>query len=177
MISSASINIDKFPIVLYTTGNCIDNGRKDSEGGWGFVLLWNNLEYYRSGYEKSTTNNRMEMIAVIQGLLEIKNKRGGLKEGNVLVISDSKYVTDGITDLYIWQKYGWRMRENEDDKSSQSVNLDLWKEMLDLCQVVNPTFLWVKGHSGNKYNELCDLMADTSITLRREYSNKVRNSV
>jgi ribonuclease HI len=68
--------------------------------------------------------------------------------------------------MYRWEKKGWKKK-----------NVDLWKEMFELCKILKPSFFWVKGHSGNKYNELCDSLADTSIYLRQEYSKCVRNSI
>jgi ribonuclease HI len=158
----------QFPIILYTDGACINNGSKNAAGGWAYVLLWDSMkkEFWHSNFEQPTTNNRMELRSIISGLQEIKS-RWHSPYPKIAVISDSKYCIQGASSwMYRWRKKGWKKK-----------NPDLWKEMFDLCQTLNPSFFWVKGHSGSKYNELCDSLAETSISLRQEYSKNVRSSI
>jgi ribonuclease HI len=76
--------------------------------------------------------------------------------------------------MYNWKRKGWKSKGK---KENTLLNLDLWKEMFDLCKILNPSFFWVKGHSGNKYNEICDSLSTTSLSLRQEYSKSIRNSI
>jgi ribonuclease HI len=123
-------------------------------------------EFWHSNFEQPTTNNRMELRSILSGLQEIKS-RWTHPYPKIAVISDSKYCVNGASIwMYRWEKRGWKKK-----------NADLWKEMFDFCNILKPSFFWVKGHSGNKYNELCDSLAETSISLRQEYSKNVRNSI
>jgi ribonuclease HI len=170
-----SIDISQFPILLYADGACKKNGQKNSIGGWGFVLIWDNLtkECHRAGFENHTTNNRMEIKSVLWGLEEIKIRWGNLKKGNVLVMSDSQYTINGASSwMYGWQRLGWRKRKKEN--KNPLLNIDLWKQMFDICKEINPTFLWIRGHTGNHYNELCDNLADTAIKTQSSYSKIIR---
>lgn len=134
-------------VEIYTDGACTGN---PGRGGFGAVLIYNGNEKQIScGYRK-TTNNRMELMAAVESL-------GLLKEPcNVTLYSDSKYLTDAINQkwLFTWQKNGWK----KSDKKSV-LNTDLWTKLLNLLEVHNVTFIWVKGHAGNKYNEICDALA------------------
>jgi ribonuclease HI len=131
-------------------------------------------EYRHSNFEQSTTNNRMEMKSILFGLYDIKS-RWPSPYPKIAVISDSQYCIKGASIwMYDWERKGWRRKINKENSLS---NVDLWKEMFVLCQILNPSFFWVKGHNGNKYNELCDSIADTSLSLRQEYLKNVRNSI
>jgi ribonuclease HI len=170
----------KFPILLYVDGSCINNGSKDAFGGWAYVLLWDSMkkEIRHSNFEQPTTNNRMELKGILSGLQDIKS-RWIYPYPKIAVISDSKYCINGAsTWMYKWEKQGWKRTKNAKAGSKHSLsNIDLWKEMFELCQILKPSFFWVKGHNGNKYNEICDELSDTSALLRQEYSKIIRNSI
>lgn len=134
-------------VTLYTDGACSGN---PGPGGWGVVLLYDGHEKQLSGGEKNTTNNRMELTAVIKGL-------EALKEPCIVELySDSKYVIDALEKG--WAK-GWKARGWVKSDKKPAMNPDLWERLLELCgkHVVN--LHWVKGHSNNPFNERCDLLA------------------
>ena len=143
-------------VTLYTDGAA--RGNPDGPGGYGSILTYidgNGKIHERefsSGYKK-TTNNRMELMAVIVGLEAL------IKPCRVEVISDSKYVTDAFNQHWIesWIKKGWKRGKNEDVK-----NIDLWKRLLKAIELHQVTFTWVKGHAGHKENERCDLLATSA---------------
>lgn len=133
-------------IVIYTDGACLGN---PGRGGWGAVLLYK--EHYKeiSGNEKLSTNNRMELKAVIEGLRSLK------KLSQVTIYTDSKYVMDGITKwIFNWKKNGWKSADKKPVK-----NVDLWQELDQEVAKHQIKWVWVKGHSGNKYNEIVDVLA------------------
>jgi len=132
---------------IYTDGACQGN---PGPGGYGVVLLsGEHRKELSSGYRR-TTNNRMELLAVIEGLAALNEKC------KVRVYSDSKYVVDALAKGWAvkWRKNGW-MR----NKQEAAINPDLWERLLDLCQGHVMTYHWVKGHSGNRENERCDRLA------------------
>jgi ribonuclease HI len=133
-------------IEIYTDGSCLGNPGK---GGWGAVLLYKNHEKKISGKEDNTTNNRMELRAVIEGLKTLK------KSSKIVVYTDSKYVMEGIQSwIKGWKKNGWRTANRKPVKNS-----DLWQE-LDLEVVKHQIeWIWVKGHAGNHFNEIADSLA------------------
>ena len=137
--------------IIYTDGACSCNPGK---GGWGLVIIRNNkkLEYY--GSEQNTTNNRMEMTAIIQGLSKCKD------DENILLFSDSKYVLKGIKDWMLnWKQNNWKSVKNKPIK-----NKDLWLIIDGLIQKkVNARFNWVKAHSNNEYNNRADYLAKLGI--------------
>ena len=124
-------------IELYTDGACSGN---PGPGGWGAILRWKGHEKALSGGDPHTTNNRMELSAVIQGLKQLK------EPCLVTLISDSKYVCDAISKGWArsWQKNGWR----KSDKSP-ALNIDLWEELLQLLDTHTVTVRWVKGDAGH----------------------------
>ncbi len=132
---------------IYTDGSCRKN---PGPGGWGAVLVYGERELELHGGEAQTTNNRMELTAVIKALSALK------RPCDVTLVSDSKYVCDGMTKGWAesWKKRGWRKSDN-----SPALNPELWEELLELCKVHAVTFVWVKGHAGHPYNERCDAMA------------------
>ena len=134
-------------VTLYTDGACSGN---PGPGGWGAILEYQGHELELSGGEQSTTNNRMELTAVIQGL-----KR--LKEPCVVELySDSKYVIDALEKGWAvnWQRRGWVKGDKK-----PALNPDLWQELLDLAKLHDLRCHWVKGHAQNPKNERCDALA------------------
>ena len=134
-------------VEIYTDGACTGNPGK---GGFGAVLIYNGNEKRISRGYRKTTNNRMELMAAIEALKLLKEKC------KVTLYSDSKYLTDAINKNWLqsWQKNGWRKA----DKKSV-LNIDLWKQLIELKNNHDVTFVWVKGHDGNSYNEICDTLA------------------
>lgn len=134
-------------VEIYTDGACSGN---PGPGGWGAVLIYNGVEKQLSGSEKETTNNRMELSAVITALKALK------EPCNVTLTTDSKYVCDAVNKGWLnsWQKNSW----NKADKKPV-LNIDLWQELLPLLDKHRVEFIWVKGHNGHKYNEICDKLA------------------
>ena len=128
-------------IEMFTDGACSGN---PGPGGWGTILRYNGIEKELSGGEADTTNNRMELTAVIEGLKALK------EPCEVTVCTDSKYVSDAVT-------LGWA--KNWKKKGGDVKNPDLWEKLLKLVELHDITYVWVKGHAGNKYNEICDTLA------------------
>ena len=133
-------------VVLYTDGACQGN---PGPGGWGVVMRCDGKEKEMSGGERDTTNNRMELMAVICGLEALK------KPCDVAVYSDSKYVIRGMTEwLENWQKNQWKSASKKPVK-----NVDLWKKLAALAMHHRVTWHWVKGHAGCAENERADALA------------------
>lgn len=134
-------------IELFTDGACSGN---PGPGGWGAVLRYNGHEKELSGGEKETTNNRMELTAAIMGLSALK------EPCKVRLVTDSKYVSDGITKGWAesWRKNNWRKADKK-----PALNPDLWEKLLDLIAIHDVTIEWVKGHAGHPENERCDSLA------------------
>lgn len=134
-------------VEIYTDGACSGNPGK---GGWGAVLVYNKSEKQLSGANPDTTNNRMELTAVIEALKALK------EPCEVTLTTDSKYVCDAINKgwVYSWQKKGWKKSDGK-----TALNIDLWQELLTLLEKHKVEFVWVKGHAGHKYNEICDALA------------------
>lgn len=134
-------------IEIYTDGACSGNPGK---GGWGAVLVYKGNEKQLSGAEMQTTNNRMELTAVIKALEQLK------EPCKVSLTTDSKYVCDSVTKgwVYSWQKNNWRKADKK-----PALNADLWQELLEQLSIHDVEFHWVKGHNGHKYNEICDKLA------------------
>lgn len=139
--------MDKETVNLYTDGACSGN---PGPGGWGCVLEYKGVKKELSGGEANTTNNRMELIAVISGLKALKFPC------KVKITTDSKYVSDAVTLGWAkkWQQNNW-MR----NKKEKAQNVDLWEELLNLLDTHDVTFCWVKGHAGHPQNERCDFLA------------------
>ena len=132
---------------IYTDGACSGNPGK---GGWGAVLVYKGAEKEISGAEKQTTNNRMELTAVIKALQLLK------EPCEVNLTTDSKYVCDAVNKgwVYGWKKKGWIKSDKK-----PALNVDLWEELLEQLKIHDVTFNWVKGHNGHAYNERCDKLA------------------
>ena len=134
-------------VTLYTDGACSGN---PGPGGWGAILEYAGTEKELSGGEAQTTNNRMELTAVIAGL-------SALKEPCIVELySDSKYVIDGLSKGWAisWRKNGWKKADKK-----PALNPDLWEKLLDLTQIHQLHYHWVKGHAENPMNNRCDEMA------------------
>ena len=132
---------------IFTDGACRGN---PGRGGWGAVLVYKGVEKELSGGEPMTTNNRMELSAVIAALSALR------EPCEITLTSDSKYVVDAVTKGWArsWQARGWI----KPDKSP-ALNPDLWEKLLKLLDYHDVTFVWVKGHAGHPYNERCDKLA------------------
>lgn len=133
-------------VKIYTDGACSGN---PGPGGWGAVLQYNGAEKELSGHEDNTTNNRMELMAAIKALEELK------RPCRVELYTDSVYVQQGITTwIKGWKAKGWPARIK---------NQDLWKELDELTTKHDITFHWVKGHAGHPENERADALATAAI--------------
>ncbi|MBQ6908002.1 MAG: ribonuclease HI [Clostridia bacterium] len=132
---------------LYTDGACSGN---PGPGGYGAILKYGDYTKEISGGEPLTTNNRMELMAVISGLEALK------EPCRVILTSDSKYVIDALENGWAkkWQENGW-MRTKKD----KALNPDLWERLLKLTEYHQMEYVWVKGHAGHPENEKCDKMA------------------
>jgi len=139
-------------IEIYTDGACSGN---PGPGGWGALMLYNGHEKEMFGGEEETTNNRMEMMAVIEALGALK------KNSNVKLYTDSKYVMQGITEwLEGWKARGWKTASKKPVK-----NKDLWERIDEQVQKHNVEFIWVKGHAGHPENERADELARSGIPM------------
>lgn len=138
-------------VELYTDGACSGNPGK---GGWGAVLIYKGIQKQFSGYEEQTTNNRMEITAVVKGLQLLK------ESCQVTVFSDSAYVCNAFLQNWIdnWQANGWKTANKKPIS-----NKDLWLELVDLCKQHQVEFVKVKGHADNQLNNLCDKLATGEI--------------
>lgn len=134
-------------IDLYTDGACSGN---PGIGGWAALLIYNGKQKEISGGEIETTNNRMELTAVIKGLEALKEKC------KVVIHSDSAYVVNAINNNWLinWQLNGWKTSSKD-----EVLNRDLWEQLLELLSIHSSTFVKVKGHSTNELNNLCDKLA------------------
>ena len=134
-------------VEIYTDGSCKQN---PGPGGWGAVLVYQGKELELSGGQADTTNNRMELTAVIEALKKLR------EPCQVTLTTDSKYVSDGISKGWAasWKARGWKKADK-----SPALNPDLWGTLLDLCETHTVEFVWVKGHAGHPYNERCDTLA------------------
>ncbi len=138
-------------VILYTDGACSGN---PGPGGWGYILRHSasGKEIERSGGEANTTNNRMEMLAVIEGLKALT------RPTTVELVSDSKYVLQGIEEwMPRWKANGWRRKEGNTFKPVK--NVELWQEIDELVRKHKIRFTHVKGHAGHPENERCDQLA------------------
>ena len=131
---------------IYTDGACLGN---PGPGGWAAIIIENNQEKIFSGRNDMTTNNRMELLAVIKALESINHYF------EIIIHTDSKYVIDGITSwIKTWKANGWKSANKQPVK-----NIDLWKKLDINAKKHNIKWVWVKGHSGNTYNEKVDEIA------------------
>lgn len=138
------------PIVIYADGACKGN---PGPGGWGVLMVWNGVERELCGGEAATTNNRMELLAVIRALEALK------RESLVQVFTDSQYVQKGMTEwLSGWKRRHWKTADNKPVK-----NVDLWQRLDELARAHRVSWHWVKGHAGHPGNERADQLANRGI--------------
>ena len=158
-------------IHIYTDGGCSGN---PGPGGWGYVIMRNEeggrrngeegnsvLLEEKCGGEKLTTNNRMELQAVIAALEALPQLKAGAEK--ITIFTDSQYVQKGIT-CWIddWKKRGWKTSDKKPVK-----NQDLWQRLEALAAAFSINWTWVKGHSGNEYNEHCDALTQKAIACNQ----------
>ncbi|CAC9442515.1 Ribonuclease HI (EC 3.1.26.4) [uncultured Gammaproteobacteria bacterium] len=138
-------------IIIYTDGGCRGN---PGIGGWGVWLRYGKREKKLNGSEKDTTNNRMELMAAIKALEEIKSSDIAID-----LYTDSKYVMNGITQWIVsWKRKNWKTAAKKPVK-----NADLWQKLDALNQKHQVNWYWVKGHSGNEGNDIADLLANQAM--------------
>jgi ribonuclease HI len=137
-------------VKMYCDGACSGNGREGGgRGGWAFLLVWNGQEKTSSGAEAATTNNRMELLAAINGLKSLT------KPAKIEVYSDSQYVIKGISEwLPGWKKRGWRTADNK-----PVANAELWQALEAAAARHSINWHWVRGHNGHPQNERVDKLA------------------
>ncbi|MCX8130187.1 MAG: ribonuclease HI [Clostridia bacterium] len=142
-------------VIIYTDGACSGN---PGDGGWGAILKYGGSEKVISGFEKDTTNNRMELTAAIEALRCLK------MPCEVELYSDSAYLINGFNNNWVrnWKSNGWRNSSKEEVK-----NIELWKELDRMNQMHKITWVKVKGHSDNEYNNRCDKLATGEIKKHR----------
>ena len=134
-------------VEIFTDGACSGN---PGAGGWGAILRYKDVEKELSGGEDQTTNNRMELMAVIEALSALK------RPCNISLYTDSKYVMSGITEwMPNWKQNGWRTT----NKKQAVKNVDLWQRLDELTKQHEIRWIWVKGHNGHAENERCDALA------------------
>ncbi len=138
-------------VEIYTDGACSGN---PGPGGWGAVLLYGENKIEISGFEKSTTNNKMELTAAYEALKRLK------EPCKVNLYSDSAYLVNAFLQRWLdkWIKNGWKRNKNEEVK-----NVDLWKELVKLADIHEIKWIKVKGHADNEYNNRCDKLATDEI--------------
>lgn len=141
-------------VTLYTDGACSGN---PGPGGWGCVLLYGEHKRKLSGFENDTTNNKMELMAVIKGLGSLT------KSVSVLIVTDSQYVKNAFTEKWLekWLKNNWKTSAGAPVK-----NKELWIALWELSKQHEVSWQWVKGHGGDYYNEMCDELARNAIQAR-----------
>jgi ribonuclease HI len=148
-------------VTIYTDGACSGN---PGPGGYGVVLLYNGIRKELSQGFIKTTNNRMELRAVIAALEQLKEKC------RVFLYTDSKYIVDAINNGWArkWQKNKWMRNQRE-----QALNSDLWEEVLQQLQYHEVTVSWIRGHSGNIENEYCDQLAVAALNGKNLIEDRI----
>ncbi len=143
-------------VEIFTDGACSGN---PGIGGWGAILRYKETEKELSGGELETTNNRMELMAVISALSALN------KSCNISLYTDSQYVMKGITEwLANWKKNSWKTS----NKKQAVKNVDLWQQLDELVQKHEIRWIWVKGHNGHAENERCDALARAEVELLKQ---------
>lgn len=143
-------------VTIYSDGACSGN---PGPGGWGTILVYQGVEKEMSAGEPDTTNNRMELLAAIMGLEQLKEPCA------VTLVSDSKYLCESINQgwVFSWEQNGWRKKDKK-----PALNVDLWERMLKQLRRHQVTVQWVKGHHGHPYNERCDRLAVAAYTALKQ---------
>ena len=145
-------------VILITDGSCIGN---PGPGGWAFILRYAEYSKEQAGGCAETTNNRMEIQALIEGLKALK------EPCELLLISDSQYVLNGVTNWrYKWSANGWMRKRRR--KTYPLANADLWRDLDEQAEKHTICGQWVKGHSGHPDNERCDLLASVQAAQFRD---------
>lgn len=145
-------------VEIYTDGACSGN---PGPGGWGAILRFRGVEKELSGGETPTTNNRMELMAAIEGLKALK------RPAQVRVWTDSVYVRDGITKwVHGWKRSGWKTADKKPVK-----NVDLWQALLEAAKPHDVEWRWIKGHAGHPENERADALARGGIATIKANKN------
>ena len=140
-------------IKIYTDGSCLKN---PGNGGWAAIININNETKKISGSVKDTTNNKMELMAPIKAIQEVKGQQ------SIEIYTDSQYVKLGITDwIHKWIKNNWQTSKKEPVK-----NKELWMELYELTKNHEIKWIWVKAHAGNALNEQVDLLAKQAAELK-----------
>ena len=142
-------------VQIYTDGACSGN---PGPGGWGAILMYGSIKKELSGGEAATTNNRMELISVIMALEALR------EPCQVELYTDSQYVANAVNLGWLasWEKRGWRR------KGGEVKNPDLWQRLVPLLDKHKVTFIWIRGHAENEYNERCDELA---VEERKKFAN------
>ena len=142
-------------VTIYTDGACTGN---PGPGGWGVILMYKGKAKELSGFEEMTTNNRMELLAVISALEALN------EPCDVDLYTDSQYVSNAINLGWLdsWQQKGWKR------KGGEVKNLDLWVRLVPSLKEHKVSFIWVKGHSDNEFNNRCDELARGAIKIKTE---------
>jgi len=153
-VSEAEENL----VEIFTDGACSGN---PGPGGWGAILRFRGVEKELSGGETPTTNNRMELMAAIEGLKALK------RPAQVRVWTDSVYVRDGITKwIHGWKRSGWKTADKKPVK-----NVDLWQALLEAAKPHDVEWRWIKGHAGHPENERADALARGGIATIKANKN------
>ena len=151
-------------IIIYTDGSSIGNPGK---GGWAAILMTAEKTLELSGGYRMTTNNRMELTAIIKALKALKKTCN-----DVTIFSDSKYIVDSINKGWLinWVNKGWKKSDKK-----QVMNIDLWQEFIPLWKTHNIKFIWIEGHKGIEGNERCDILckqaAENAVDVDFGYEN------
>ena len=142
-------------IEIWTDGGCQGN---PGPGAWAFVSRSAQGSVEHSGFEGQTTNNRMELTAVLEAL-SLLAKRPGWKELPIVISTDSQYVQKGITQwIHSWSRNGWKTSAKKPVK-----NTDLWLALWELSRDVPIQWVWIMGHAGNEMNEICHTLVEQAI--------------
>jgi len=143
-------------VIIYTDGACSGN---PGIGGWGAILRYGNIENEISGFEKETTNNKMELTAAVEALKRLK------LPCEVELYSDSAYLINGFNQYWLknWKAKGWKTASGDNVK-----NEELWRELDRLSAIHKITWIKVKGHADNEYNNKCDKLATDEVKKNRQ---------
>jgi ribonuclease HI len=146
-------------IRIYTDGGCSGN---PGPGAWAYILLEAKGETQNAGFVPATTNNRMELQAVIEALQAV-GRRPESSSPEIELFTDSQYVKNGISDwIRKWVQNGWKTRSKQPVK-----NQDLWRRLLELSSKLSIQWRWLQGHAGDRYNEACDGLVQEAIKKGR----------